>query len=256
MNPKRAAMPDQGMSPSPSPQIRQPRRPGYSLPRALLLVTRYAVKTTPWVTLVCGCLAGTAILTIYAYIAHKYHSPLSRTTVGLTFLVASATLAFVPRTLFRPLTQATPVPAWLAAAIQILLAFAVLALTCWVQLSLMVYTIPSHTVAPAIYPLIAELTGWSTIFVAVAACCDRSRFADIGGGMAVPIGLVAIALASYTPAVKDLFAAPPATPRAATIAWYILAAAALALAYAAMRDNWYRYTRNLQCLSSPQRDPS
>lgn len=76
-----------------------------------------------------------------------------------------------------------------------------------------------------------------------AACCDRSRFADIGGGVAVPIGLVVIALACYAPAVRDLFVTPPATLRAPTIAWYILAATALALAYAAMRDRWRRYTR-------------
>jgi hypothetical protein len=243
VNPKPAAMPDQGIAPAPSPRIRQLRRPGIPLPRTFVLVTRYAVKTTPWVTLICGCLAGTAILASYAYVAHKYHSPVSRTTVGLTFLLASATLAFVPRTLFRPLTQATPVPAWLAAAIQVLMAFAILALTGWGQLSLMVYTIPDHTAGAAIYPLIAALTGWSTIFVAAGACCDRSRFADIGGGMAVPIGLAAIALATYTPAVKDLFVPPPATLRAATIAWYILAAAALAVAYLAMRDRWHRYAR-------------
>jgi len=223
----------------------EPQRPGYFLSRVPALLIRHTIKATPWVTLISGSLAGTAILAIFAYVAHKYHSPLGQPTVRLTFLMPSATLAFVPRTLFRPLTHATPVPAWLGSAIQTLLAFAVLALTCWVQLGLMAYTIPSHTAGAAVYPLIAELTGWTAIFVAVAACCDRSRFADISGETAVPISIAAIALAWFTPEVKDLFVAPPATPRAATIAWYILAAAALALAYAAMRDRWPRYTRQL-----------
>jgi hypothetical protein len=256
VNPKPAVMRDQGMTPSPVQQARRPHRPGYFFPRALLPLIRHTIKTTPWATLISGCLAGTAILAIYAYLAHKYHSPLGPTTVRLTFLIPAATLAFVPCTVFRPLTLATPVPACLAAAIQTLLAFAVLALTCWVQLRLMAYTIPGHTAGPAIYPLIAGLTGWSTIFVAVAACCDRSRFADIGGALAVPISAAAIALAWFTPGVKDLFIAPPTTARAASIAWYILAAAALALAYAAMRDHWHRYTRKPRWLSSPQRNPS
>jgi hypothetical protein len=245
VNQKPAVVPDQDMSPSPSQQTGRPRRPGYFLPRALVLLIRPTIMTTPWVTLISGCLVGTAILAAFAYVAHKYHSPLGQTTVRFTFLMPSATLAFVPATLFRPLTQTTPVPAWLASAIQSLLAFAVLALTCWAQLSLMAYTLPIHTVGAAIYPLIAVLTGWSTIFVAVAACCDRSRFADIGGATAVPISLAIIALAWFTPAVKDLFVVPLATLRAATIAWYIVAAAALAVAYAAMRDRWPRYTRVL-----------
>jgi hypothetical protein len=115
------------------------------------------------------------------------------------------------------------------------------ALTCWIQLRLIASTIPRHPAGPAVYPLIAELTSWSAIFVAVAACCDRSRFADIGGAMAVPISGAAISLAWFTPGAKDLFAVPPATLHAATVAWYIVAAAAMVLAYVAMHDRWHRY---------------
>jgi hypothetical protein len=243
VHPQPAATHDEGLSPASGRVAGQQR--GYLRPRALLLLFRHSFATTPWVTLISGCVVSTGILAVFAYVAHKYHSPLSQTTVRLWFIAASATLAFVPRTLLRPLTQTTPVPAWLATAIQALLAFAVLALTCWVQLSLMAYTIPRHTVAPAIYPLIAELTAWSTIFVAVAACCDRSRFADIGGVIAVPISCVLVVLFCFTPGVKDLFAAPPATLGASTVAWYSLGAAALVMAYAAMRDRWHRYTRML-----------
>jgi len=249
LNQKPTVVPDQNMSPSPSQRTLRARRPGYFFPRALVLLIRPTVLTTPWVTLISGCLVGTAILAAFAYVAHKYHAPLGQTTVRFTFLMPSATMAFVPATLFRPLTHTTPVPAWLTSAIQTLLAFAVLAVTCWAQLSLMAYTFPIHATEGAIYTLIAVLTAWSMIFLAVAACCDRSRFADVGGAMAVPISLAIIAFAWFTPAVKDLFVVgagrPLATPRAATIAWYIVAAAALALAYAAMRDRWPRYTRLL-----------
>jgi hypothetical protein len=243
VNPKPVLLPDRGTSPSRRQQARPAQRPAGCRPRVLLLLTPHAIRATPWVTVISGCLSGTAILGIFAYVAHEYHSALGPAAVRFCFLPAIATLAFIPRTLFRPLTQATPVPAWLTAAIQTFLAFAVLALTCWAQLGLMASTIPDHPAGPAVYPLIAELACWSAIFVAAAACCDRSRFADVGGAMAVPIGVAVIALAWYTPGLKDIFVTPPATPRAATIAWYIVAAAALAVAYLAMRDKWRRYTR-------------
>jgi hypothetical protein len=38
---------------------------------------------------------------------------------------------------------------------------------------------------------------------------------------------------------------PPATPHAATITWYAIAATALALICIAIRDQWQRYTRRL-----------
>jgi hypothetical protein len=213
--------------------------------RAVWPLVRHAIRTTPWVTLISGSLAGTAILAALAYLAHRYHSPLGQNAVRLTFLPACATVAFAPRTVFRPLTGATPVPAWPAAAMQMVLAFAVLAATCWAQLSLLNYTFARPAAEPAIYPLIAGLTGWSAIFVAAAACCDRSRFADLGGAVAAPAGFVVIALAWYGPKVSALFVTPPASLRAATIAWYLLAAGALAVAYAATRDRWLRYTRGL-----------
>jgi hypothetical protein len=251
VNPQSAAIRNESVPPFIGQRTRQPPRPRYFWPRTLAVLTRHTVKTTPWVTLASGCVAGTAILAALAYVAHKYHNPLGQTTVRFTMLPAIATLAFVPRTPFRPLTHTTPIRAWLASAIQTFLASIVLAVTCVVQLRLMAYTMPSHTVAPAVYPLMAELSGWSAIFVVAAACCDRSRFADVGGAIAAAVGFVAIALAWEGPWIRKLFVAPPATQHAATIAWYILTAGALALAYAAMRDRWHRYTRNHRRLRAP-----
>ncbi len=57
------------------------------------------------------------------------------------------------------------------------------------------------------------------------------------------ITLAMIAFCWFTPGVKDLLVTGPATPRTATIAWYIIAAASLAITAAAMRDTWHRYTR-------------
>ena len=44
---------------------------------------------------------------------------------------------------------------------------------------------------------------------------------------------------------------PPAIPRSIAIGWYAIAAAALILTCAAMRDHWHRYTRSLHRRSSP-----
>jgi hypothetical protein len=69
--------------------------------------------------------------------------------------------------------------------------------------------------------------------------------------VAAPVSFAAIALAWYAPVTSRFLAGPPAAPHGVTIAWYAVASAALALACAAMRDQWHRYSRSLHRLSSP-----
>jgi hypothetical protein len=237
--------------------IRQARRPHLSRLRALPLLARPVTRTMPWVTLISGCLAGTAFPAVLARVAETSHAPLGLGTARLAFLPAIAALAFVLRAPFRPVTQATPVPAWLAPAGHIALAAPVLALTCWAQLRIAARTIPPRTLShlPALYPLIAQLTGWCAVTVAVAACAGRSRYADLGGTAAAPVSFAAIALAWYAPVTGRFLVEPPATAHGLTIAWYSIATAGLALSCAAIRDRWHRYTRSLHRLSSPQRHP-
>lgn len=211
--------------------------------RALPLLARPIARTMPWATLVTGCLAGTVFLAVLARVADTSGGPLDQGTVRLAFLPAVAALAFVPRVPFRPLTQAVPVPAWVAPAGHLLLAVPVLAATCWAQLGIMAQTVPPHALGhpPAVYPLIAQLTGWCAITVAAAACAGRSRYADLGGAIAAPVSFGAIALAWYVPVSARVLAGPPATGPAATIAWCAITSAALALTCLAMRDQWHRY---------------
>jgi hypothetical protein len=248
----------EGAPPAPGQPVRPALRSRLSWLRALPLLARPITQTMPWVTLLTGCLAGTIFLAVMAHVAGTSHWPLGQGTVRLAFLPAVAALAFVLRAPFRPLTQATPVPAWVAPAGHLLLAAPVLAATCWAQLRIMAHTIPPHTLGhpPAIYPVIAQLTGWSVVTVAAAACADRSRYADLGGAIAAPASFAAIALAWYAPVSARFLVEPPATAHGVTIAWYAIATAALALSCAAMRDQWHRYSRNLHRLSSPQRNPS
>ncbi len=227
---------------------------------ALPLLARHLARTMPWGTLISGCLAGLAFLTVMAHVADNSHSPLTLGTVRVAFLPAVAALAFVLRAPFRPLNQVVPVPAWLAPAGHILLAAPVLAVTCWLQLlqthASGLSTLPAHVLgpAPAVYPLVAQLAGWSAITVTAAAWVDRSRYADLGGAIAAPVTFALIALAWYAPGVARLLVEPPATARSVTFAWYAVAGVGLILTCAAMRDDWHRYSRALNRLSFPHRN--
>jgi len=197
----------------------------------------------PWVTLLAGCASGTVVLALMAHFAG--HSPLDQDTVRLTFLPAVAALAFVPHVHFRPVIQTTPVATWVTAAGQILLAFPVLALTCAVQLDLMASTFPAqyrrHLLA--VYPLIAQLTGWCLLTLSIAACCERTRYAALSGAIAAPVTCVVIAAVWFSPPLDRYLLSPPETARTVTVAWYTIAAAAGAVGCLAIRDQWHRYAR-------------
>jgi len=230
--------------------MKRPARRRLAWLDALPLLARYITRTMPWATLICGCLAGLAFLALIASVAAS-GSPLSQGTVRLAFLPVVGALAFVIRAPFRPLTQATPVPAWVTPAGHLLLAAPVLAATGWAYLHVMARGILSHALAqphaivqpPAVYPVIAQLAGWCAVVVAAAACVDRSRYADLGGAIAAPVTFAAIAVAWYLPATARILVEPPATAHGVTIAWYSAASAALILTGAALRDRWHRYTR-------------
>jgi hypothetical protein len=226
--------------------LRQTPQLGLSRLRVLPLLARHAVRTMPWAALVSGCVTGTLLLAALAYFADKSHYPLSQTNVRYCFLPAVVAIGFVPRAPVQSVAQAAPAPAWLSSACHIVLAIPVLAATCWAQLGVMSHTLPPGAAdRPAVYPLLAQLSGWCAVSVAAAACSDRSRYADLGGAVAAPATMAALALAAFVPATKRILATPPATPGAATIGWYLVTAAALTLTAAALSDRWHRYSRML-----------
>jgi hypothetical protein len=212
---------------------------------ALPGLARHIFTTMPWVTLLAGCASGTAVLALMAHFAGN--SPLDQDTVRLTFLPAVGAVAFVPHVHFRPLVQTTPVPIWVTSAGQLLLAVPVLAITCAVQLDLMASTFPApnRRHLPAVYPLVAELAGWSLLALSVAACCERTRYEALSGAIAAPATFVAIAAAWLIPPLHRHLASPPDTALAAAIAWSTIAAGALAMTILAIRDQWHRYARRL-----------
>jgi hypothetical protein len=235
--------------------VRSARRARLSWLHVLPLLARPLTQTMPWLTLLAGCGAGVAYLAIQAGI-NSNSQPLDQANVRLAVIPVVAALAFVVHAPFRPLIQATPVPAWLASAGHLLLAAPVVAVTCWAQLLIIAHTIPPRVIGhpPAVYPVIAQLVGWSAIIVAAAAWAGRSRYADLGGAVAAPIGFAVIALAWYTPITSRFLVAPPATAHGVTIGWYATAAIATILTGVAMRDQWHRYSRILRRL--PGKNPA
>jgi hypothetical protein len=233
--------------PTPGQPVRPAQRSRVSWLGALPPLARPIIRTMPWVVLITGCLVGPVYLAVLAHLAGASRSPLGPGAVRLAFLPAVAALAFVPRAPFRLVTQTTPVPAWVAPAGHLLLAAPILAVTCWAQLHIIAGTVPAHTLghSPAVYPLIAQLTGWCAVTVATAAWARRTRYADLSGAIAAPVSLAAVALAWYAPITSRFVAEPAATPHGVTIVWYAVASAALALTGVAMRDQWHRYSRRL-----------
>lgn len=201
--------------------------------RALPPLALPVARTMPWGTLLAGCLAGIGYLAVVAGVGGS--QPLDQGTVRLAFLPAVAAVAFVARTPFRSLARTTPVPAWVVPAGHLLLAVPVVAATYWTLLR-----IAGHI--PVGYPLSAQLVGWCAVAIAAAACVDRSRYADLGGAVAAPVGFAVIALAWYAPGISGFLTDPPASARGVTIAWYAVASAAAILTCAAMRDQWHRYS--------------
>jgi hypothetical protein len=210
---------------------------------ALPLLARHIARTMPWLTLIGGCLAGTGFLVLMTHLTHGSQMTLSQGTVRFAFLPVVAALAFLLRCPFRPLIQVTPVPAWVTPATHALVAVPIIGATCWMQLRILASTFPvsAEVHPPAVYPLVAQLVGWCAATVAVAAWVDRSRFADLGGAVGLPVSFAVIGLAWYVPASHKFLASPPAAVRELTVAWYVITVVALVLAGAAMRDQWHRY---------------
>jgi hypothetical protein len=242
MTPRAEVAPDAGGRP-----VRHGRPSRLSWLRTVPMLAWPATRTMPWATLIVGCLAGTIFLAILARVADTAHWSLDQSDVRLAFLPAVAALAFVVPAPFRPLTQATAVPVWVGQAAQLLLAAPVLAVTCWAQLRIVAETIPAGAARDHLvgYALIAQLVGWCLVTVAAAACVDRSRYADLGGAIAVPVSLAAIGIAWYTPVSARLLVGSPATAHRVTVAWYAVASAGFVLTCMAMRDHWHRYLRRL-----------
>ena len=208
--------------------------------RVVLLTVRHLARTMPWGVMLAGCIGSVgAILVLDA----TSRFPLSADDARLTLLPAVAALCFVPHVCFRPVIQTVPVPAWLAAAGHILFSAPLLAATCAANLQVMTASYAGRAHAPALYPLIAQFTGWAALAMLTAAWCDRTRFATLNGALAAPVTIALITLAWTEPHLRHILVTPAARPHTATAAWFAIAAVAFAGASAASGDTWNRYTR-------------
>lgn len=211
--------------------------------RAVPALAPHVVRTMPWVTVLAGCAGGTALLDLTAHVVHASHGAVNQNTMRFTFLSAIAALAFVPRAPFRPIRQTVPVPSATTSAGHILLSLPPLAATCRLQLRIVDASIPARLAHGAIYPLLAQLTAWTALAIAAATCVERSRYEDLGGGLAAPLTVTIIGALWFAPFLKEHLVAPPASPHSAVIVWYAVAAITILVTWFALRDPWRRYTK-------------
>jgi hypothetical protein len=207
--------------------------------RVVLLMSRHLVRTMPWGVLLAGCIGSVGAVLVLDYTSSS-SLPLDANQVRLTSLPAIAALCFVPHVHFRPVIQTVPVPSWLAAAGQTLFSAPLLAATCAADLQVMTARDAVLVHAPAVYPLVAQFTGWAAIAVLTATWCDRTRFAALNGALAAPATIALITLAWTEPHLRRVLITPGARPHTAAAVWYAITAFAFVGAWAASRDPWHR----------------
>jgi hypothetical protein len=204
----------------------------------VLLSARHLVQTMPWGVLLAGCVSSVGVALI---LEETSRPPLDANQVRLTWLPAVAALCFAPHVYFRPVIQTVPVPARLAATEHTLLSAPLVVATCATDLQVTTTRDTGLAHTPALYPLIAQFTGWAAVAVLSATWCDRTRFASLNGALAAPITIALITLTWTEPHLQHVLSTPTARPRTATAAWYTIAAIAAVGSWAASRDSWHRY---------------
>jgi hypothetical protein len=192
----------------------------------------YAARTMPWRMLIAACASGLAI----SLVAHQFASQ-DRSALGVTLALrialipAAAAAAFLAADPQRDLSAALPAPAWLGAAMHTALALPVIGLTAYLQLELAATEIVgSRAAGTAGLPrsvLVAEFAAWSATGLAAAAAVDRTRWHDLGGGIAAPVTVMLIALFALLPI-------------GSAWTWWAVAFAAALVAITASRDPWLR----------------
>ncbi len=207
----------------------------------------HLARSTPWLPLLAGCLAGTG-LSLAAEITARDQDPrLVAVVARASFIPAMAGLAFLLQDRHWQLAASLPVPGWLGAAMRIGLVLPLLALTCWLQLQLgdrALARMRAGGTLPAL-AIGAEFAAACAITLAAAAAVQRSRWHDLGGVIALPAGMIVLAALAFGPLrvlptqILTTGTWPRAWVRATLLAVLLAGLAAFGAAWSS-RDRWRR----------------
>jgi hypothetical protein len=210
----------------------------------------------PWGPLIAGCCAGVCVSAALARLARTLPDPSALASgARLAFVPVVAGVAFLLHDPHGQLTRVLPARAWLTSAVRLALALPVLAGAWWAQLSLDGAALTTYLHQAGQRPalpwlgLTAELAAGCALALAAAALVGRGRWQDLGGAVAAPAALAALAVLVLVPlhllpaALAGMSVAQHHAWIAAGRRWGVVAVAAAALACWASRDPWRRLSR-------------
>jgi hypothetical protein len=219
------------------------------------MATPYLVRTQPW-----GAVAGAAGLGLFIVVVIASSSGLLQSpedlVIGLrsAFVATSLGIAFVSSDATGELVEALPVPAWRLCAVRLALTLPALALSGAGQIVIgaHAFTVDDRLQGlghrPLAWPgLASELVGFCGLLVIATAVVNRSRWRDLGGALAAPLGLGLIALLALLPLgllpSTYLFSPTRVSHRTweqAEWTWVAVAAVSGVIAAWANGDRWHR----------------
>jgi hypothetical protein len=207
----------------------------------------HLTRGIPWLPLLAGCCAGTGLSLATEITARAQDPRLVAVVVRVSFIPVLAGLAFLLQDRHWLLSASLPAPGWLGAAMRTALVLPLLALTCWLQLFLgdrALTRIRAGGTLPAL-AIGAEFAAACAITLAAAAAVQRSRWHDLGGAIALPLGLIVLAGLAFGPLrllptqILTTGTWPRAWVRATLLAVLLAGLAAVAAAWSS-RDRWRR----------------
>lgn len=220
----------------------------------VLTLARHVAGTMPWGPLLAGCGTGICVSLAAALSRGATQQP-PQIVLGVraSFVPVMVGLAFLLHDPHRQLTAALPARAWLTSAVRVALALPVVAVTCSAELYVAAQALAANlraagagSVALPWTALAAEFAAWCLLALAAGAVVARTRWHDLGGVVAAPCAIAALAILGLAPlhllptAFTDMTAAER---HAWTLAWRLWAGfslAAIAAAAWASRDPWLR----------------
>jgi hypothetical protein len=233
--------------------------------RPAIRASLYLVHTQPWGALIGTGAAGVAVMAITDAFGNVLQSPKDIVAaLRLAFAVVAFGIGFLGAEPAPSLVEALPTRLWALRAVRLVLALPIVVVVGWAQLSLAAGALATDERAqglphhPLAWPGLAmELAGFGALALLGAFLVGRSRWRDLGGVIAAPLALGAIAILVIVPfgLFPTAYLLVPSRPHehawvTAEWEWVTLSIAAMTSAVWASRDQWERCSVNRLTLTA------